>query len=471
MANPFETFLDPSRQGTLGGFLGGVVGSPTAQQRAGQASGQGLQQFQSLVEKTGSPQKALLEFMNTPQGQEMFMRNPDAIKQLADFKALGEMKKFQLNPGDMLADEKGNVLRSNPTQQAQTFQHMASLAGLDGETLKEVAQVQLMPNSTEKERAAQRLKAKRPDIAEALDMLATGALVVSEEKDRFGNATGRKIVINMLDRTSVTGVTDPTSNDPSQLSPRPAPPPEDPNARQPEWTPKNSMFFGSGIVPQLARAGQRVVGQFGGVMESGVLVEEQRKALEAVRYSLMSLSDGKGGIGIPKAQQEQALKLFADMSNWQDSLTAVKAGQSLLKMAEDQIAFNESIEVNPNYAKRERENASSRRVNWERVRMTLPSMQEMRMAERFARNYELEGGPPRVTAGGVYGESKKALRKSYGTLQHEMGVPGGMSDGAPTMTGEPQTGIPRSNPNLKPNCREEFGQVFCRDEQGRWLRQ
>lgn len=83
--NPFNAFLDPSKQGTISGMIGGLMGNPTASEASGGATGQALQQLSALKDQGMSNQQALLKFFQTPQGHDYFTSaGPDGLKQLVD---------------------------------------------------------------------------------------------------------------------------------------------------------------------------------------------------------------------------------------------------------------------------------------------------------------------------------------------------------------------------------------------------
>lgn len=123
--NPFNAFLDPSKQGTISGMIGGLMGNPTQSEAAGGATGQALQQLSALKDQGLNNQQALLKFFQTPQGHDYFTSaGPDGLKQLVDGLQATSAPSAVMNniaPGGMLTatdPSTGKVINStsNPQQ-------------------------------------------------------------------------------------------------------------------------------------------------------------------------------------------------------------------------------------------------------------------------------------------------------------------------------------------------------------------
>lgn len=74
----FTNFFDPSNTSTpfsnIMGTFGKLMGVPTQQQRQSAADAATFQRLTDMYQQTGSPQKAILQFMNTPDGVQLMSR-------------------------------------------------------------------------------------------------------------------------------------------------------------------------------------------------------------------------------------------------------------------------------------------------------------------------------------------------------------------------------------------------------------
>jgi hypothetical protein len=87
MADPFNSLLDPGKEGTLTGFLGQMMGNPTRPQYQGQITGAAMKKLSELRDAGKDPQRALLDFVNTPEGQDLFINDPQGLETAAKFLA------------------------------------------------------------------------------------------------------------------------------------------------------------------------------------------------------------------------------------------------------------------------------------------------------------------------------------------------------------------------------------------------
>ncbi len=85
--SPFQRVLSPDQGGGLSsamGLLGRAMGVPTASERAAENDAAIMQKLSGLLETTGSPQKAIVQFLNTPDGHTLMSR-PGAVETLTNW--------------------------------------------------------------------------------------------------------------------------------------------------------------------------------------------------------------------------------------------------------------------------------------------------------------------------------------------------------------------------------------------------
>lgn len=88
---PFNALLDPNRSG-LFGTLGALMGNPTREEynteRVGQARAAGLQALGNMVQNGVPPQKAILDFIKSPDGVQFVVNSTDPAGEIKQFLGL-----------------------------------------------------------------------------------------------------------------------------------------------------------------------------------------------------------------------------------------------------------------------------------------------------------------------------------------------------------------------------------------------
>lgn len=214
---PFNAVMDPSRPGLLG-FFGRLAGNPTREewqaQQVGMARSKGLQRLQEAIVTGAPPQQAILEFVNTPEGMDFFMKDPDPMGVIKSFMEMAQApdpgeNDVKLSSGERIVrpDGKGGYaqIAANPTTEVQTFNGMAELAGLNEAEIAEMARAEMTQGQTgdptEKEAAAERLF-QAGVISETLrDQWISGMIEVRPKTDKFGNTKGF-VMIDILNGTA-----------------------------------------------------------------------------------------------------------------------------------------------------------------------------------------------------------------------------------------------------------------------------
>lgn len=243
--NPFSALLNPDKQGTITGFLGGALGYPTASQAAGGATGDALKALSDLRAQGQTPQQAIIQFLQTPQGKDYFVQaGPDGLKQLTEglqatvpptpavhtvapggqlFQAgpdgkMGlvatnpkEQANTVLSPGQTMVDSEGKPLASVPeagSPDVVKFKQYAQIAGLPQQEIQRLAAMQIDPSKTptEKATAIQKLVTDYGLDQRTGQAMLAGAIQVIPQKDSYGNTTGDVTIIDTTNPQAVQSI-------------------------------------------------------------------------------------------------------------------------------------------------------------------------------------------------------------------------------------------------------------------------
>lgn len=236
--NPFNAFLDPSKQGTISGMIGGMMGNPTASQATGSATGSALQELSALKSQGMDNQQALLKFFQTPSGQDFFTNaGPDGLKSLVDGLtattapaatmhnvpegaqlystspnvnggqpqlAASNPKSYPptvLPPQNQMFDRSGNQIAENTNQAAndepadvKSFKYFSNIGKLPSDEVKRLAGLRADPtkggpNSVMSE-AVDNLTSKYGLDARTAEAIKAGTLKIIPLKNELGQDTG-----------------------------------------------------------------------------------------------------------------------------------------------------------------------------------------------------------------------------------------------------------------------------------------
>lgn len=199
------------------GLISRLSGNPTrdefAQKEQGGARAAGLQQFQQIMAQGKNPQEALLELINTPQGQNMLANDPDALRQMvtaasAVTPAAGP-DPVKLGAGDALFSAGGQEIARNAPTAVQEFTAMAEIASLPDEMIQEMAKAKIADaqtgDKTQQERAVSRMIADGFITPEAGDRLLAGTIEVTTIRDATGAVIGNGILDRINGETKMIG--------------------------------------------------------------------------------------------------------------------------------------------------------------------------------------------------------------------------------------------------------------------------
>lgn len=198
---PYNALMDPSQDG-LFGFLGRMSGAPTRdeynKQVIGNSRAKGLQKLQALIDTGASPQKALLQFVQTPEGQDMLIHDFDGLQQATAFLASSQETPTKLekwSPGDIIGNPMtGEVVTRIPGQDEIDRMALYELAQLSPEEQQELAEAEARRkatgDATASEQALTRLVQDGQINQTTADKLLGGVLVQIPQRDADGNLIG-----------------------------------------------------------------------------------------------------------------------------------------------------------------------------------------------------------------------------------------------------------------------------------------
>lgn len=200
----YNAFFDPSAGGARG-LLGSLMGNPTRQeyaaQKVGSARAAGFRKLSDAIEAGVPPQKAILQFVETPEGQNFFATSTDPAGELAQYmnQAVGKPKEDYTLNGQRFSGQTNEVIATGAeqdTEAVRTFRGMSQIAGLSPEEQATLARGKLAAGEgdpTQSEAAMEQLvKAGKIDPLTAQKWLA-GVISIVPVKDAAGNVTGQQV--------------------------------------------------------------------------------------------------------------------------------------------------------------------------------------------------------------------------------------------------------------------------------------
>lgn len=366
----FNAAFDPSRGGLLG-LIGGLTGQPTQEQhilqQAGGARASAIQGIQQRIAQGMSPQKALADFVSSPEGQEAFISDPDLLDTAQEFlQTQAGPEPIVTRPGETLVSPTGDELFRNQPTEVQVFEQMSELAGLSDAEKQELARAQIEDantgTSTQSERAVQRMLADGEISQDTANRLLAGALRVVRVLDRNGNTIGHRVV-DITTGQTVEPAPDPTGEGPLPGQPNAAPgvtPPAagvddtaDPATQRAQadaqvtldnFDDPAEIVLGAGPVGALAEFGGGLLGNVFPEF-SGEQATRARSQLRKIRTDAEVLRSG----GRFLAAQEQ--KVDSLINTLGVSTNPIQAATMLIEwndILDSRIAFNKRVIADPN---------------------------------------------------------------------------------------------------------------------------
>lgn len=212
-----------SDMGPLGALL---AQGPSRQEVLLQQAGMGQQAAVSgigqRISAGMSPQRALLDFANSPEGQEFFVSGggfSDLANIVKGVSPAPPVEGVVLGPGAMLANPiTGQQMGANPVGEVQKFQAMTDFANMTEAEIAQTARAQMAQdmagNPTEGEAARAALVASGKISQETSNLIGAGMIKIQPILDQSGATVGHAMV-NMVDGT--TTMLKPAATAPGQL--------------------------------------------------------------------------------------------------------------------------------------------------------------------------------------------------------------------------------------------------------------
>lgn len=223
----YNPLRDPNGPLARAGWIGALMANgPTRQEVLLQQAGQGQQAavagIGQRISAGMSPQRALVDFANSPEGQEFFVSGggfSDLANIVKGVSPAPPVEGVVLGPGAMLANPiTGQQMGANPVGEVQKFQAMTDFANMSEPEIAQAARAQmaqdLSGNPTEGEAARAALVRAGKISQETSDLLGAGMIKIQPILDQSGATVGHAIV-NMVDGT--TTMLKPADTAPGQL--------------------------------------------------------------------------------------------------------------------------------------------------------------------------------------------------------------------------------------------------------------
>ncbi len=198
----YSPLTDPSGPLARSGWIGALLAQgPTKAEHLAQTLGVAQQGAMTAIgqrmQSGMSPQRAILDFAQSPEGSEFFV-NGGGFTDLANM-AKGLTPPVEegvvMSPGQQLVgQDTGTVRASVPVSEVQKFNAMADLGGLTDDEKKEAAQAQILKDQTgdgsAAESAVARLVASGRMTRETGDLILSGAIKTQPILDEAGKTIG-----------------------------------------------------------------------------------------------------------------------------------------------------------------------------------------------------------------------------------------------------------------------------------------
>lgn len=226
----YNPLRDPNGPLARAGWIGALMATgPTKQEALLAQAGAGQQAavagIGQRIQAGMPPQRALIDFANSPEGQEFFVSG-GGFSDLANI-VKGVSPAPLPDPINMGAGSSifqpdgkggGSMIASNPVSEVQKFQAMTDFANMSEPEIAQAARAQmaqdLSGNPTEGEAARAALVASGKISQETSDLMGAGMIKIQPILDQSGATVGHAMV-NMVDGT--TTMLQPAATAPGQL--------------------------------------------------------------------------------------------------------------------------------------------------------------------------------------------------------------------------------------------------------------
>lgn len=441
--NPFSGYkaiLDPNQPGTIMGAIGGLMGAPTRAQAQGSATGRALQELSALKQRGASNQQALMQWFQTPSGQDYFTNaGPDGLKTLADgltsmtppaptvqnvpeggqlysvdasgkpTLAASNPRSYApsiLKPGDQAFDRSGNMIgqNTNPVSSedpadVKSFKFFTKLAGLPSVEIKKLAALKADPTPNDpnsvKNQAIERLVRNYGLDPQLADAIRADTIKVIPMKNDTGQDTGDVMVYDLAnpsggakvirqsassDVAPAPGSTPAAGGRAGVLPPAPSASAPSAVAENPAFGSKDDMALGAGPVSKVLGAATTMSEAVDPslIIEQGAQAKDRQTMLGALRSNLQALGTVGGGLGSNKALIEGYTKTYLDDGFFTSSPhSQVSKLIRLHEKATQHIEEETQRARNKSLPNEVKKNAQEFVAGWQRVLSSMPSYETL----------------------------------------------------------------------------------------------
>jgi hypothetical protein len=422
----FNALLTPDAPGLLG-ILGRLSGNPTREewlfQKAGAASQAGLTGLAQRLQ-TMSPQKAIVDFVSSPEGMEYFASVPNAMDEIK--KQIGVLVPETADPinvapgGTVFDPNTQQPIFNNPTTNVQDFTGMAQLSNLPLADIQKIAAAQLAAQGTgdmTQTEAATAEMVKRGMISQETALKLNASVW---EFQPVTDATGRTVDHVLKDKT--TGMTVRPAQGQEKLPVMPGDPayapgvnddgydpyaPAEPGAYLKQFSDPADIVEGAGIVPAIAETMGGLADTFlPGFRGAGAPSAKMRRALDQIRNDARGLKESGRYIA-------SDLKLLDSVLPSTNSVkeTATSAAEALIQYSlwiDQRVAFAQATYADPRATGEARGKALLELKDLEKAKANVPPVPNL-----LAKIEKLKTQAPAAVEG--FREGKENVKKAIGT--------------------------------------------------------
>lgn len=398
----YNGLLDPTKRDVFG-FIGRMTGNPTREewwaQRQGQASQAGAAGLAERIKAGMPPDRAVLDFINSPEGVDFFTTVPNAsevIKSQLSTMVAEAPEPMTVAPGNAVI-QGGQEIYRNPTTETQDFLGLAEVANLDANEQAELARSALIAKQTgdltQTQQATANLVARGLMSPEMKDKWDAGLVTSIPFMDPGGGTTGQMIL----------DMTDP--NNPRLVVPRngiqrtpiqPGSPNYAPGVSDDGYDPYSSkepgtylsqlanpadVVEGAGMIPALTETAGGLADMFvPGATGWGAEAAKRRRALNQIKLDARALKDAGSDNGrYLKADIELLDSLFPN-TNTLTTETYTTAADSLINYRlwlEQRLAKANAEYTNPDSTNKARGEAKLELIALDKAMANVPTVDQL----------------------------------------------------------------------------------------------
>lgn len=394
---PFHALMEPNAPGIFG-LLGRLANNPTREEhlleKSGLAQAGGLVALQERLMKGVPAQQAVMEWLQSPEGQDMFIYDPDAMGKVQSVLEQFQPSYEKLSANETLLEvgkDGATPLYTAPSEKVNTFNALAEIGALSDEEKATIARTildaEVTGDLTEKERAFRWLVQNGLASQETAQRFLSGTLDLKPLNNQFNNPIG----YILTDALQGTNIHLPTGRAETQ-----SPVPQQPVGGELD---KRAAALPPGASIQTLRdmginpaAAVRYVGPEGMLRETGGTVmgwfnpewsgQEARAArdmLRQIRFDATQMRDAGDG-RLPVAELNILTDMIDLMGVGQNSVQAAQSILSWRNFLEQRLAMATAQSSNMKTSVEERQKAEAELHSVKKALLNLPEKADL-MAE------------------------------------------------------------------------------------------